>query len=248
MFEPSRKPADPLEGLNPPRQDEHLDRPESPHVPRPQTVFTVRHATPEDAQECYALEEAFCITHGHSEDMGFFLPGTSLEQYQTFQRDAHAEFLVIREGEELCGYLIVLHPSNPHVQRLQTECFDKITFDSPEAKELFLDSRLCLPGKIAVTLDRRKQGIAGLLIEAFFEEHPQWGAFTTTLLEPKFNRASANLCARLGFQRIGTFDHGERPGIGQCISQLVYLEPGSLPLASRASLRHLKPRDERQPE
>ncbi len=229
-------------------QEEHQPNFDAPLPAAQRQVYSVRSATAQDVEACYALEEDLCITHGHSEEMGFFLPGTSIEQYRSFQQDPHAEFLVARQGGELSGYLIVLSPSHPHVKRLLTEYFDKITFDSPEKAGLYQGDNLCLPGKIAVTLDRRKQGVAGVLIQAFFLKHPTWGAFTTTLLEPVYNKASAELCKRLGFERLGTFDHGTREGVGPCKSQLVYLAPGSASLGHDLALRHerlRKPREDK---
>ncbi len=170
----------------------------------------------EDIRAAWELEKTLVHTDDNASNKGFLLQGATIQEFEEFAKTAL--FYIAKAEQQVVGFLIVLPPEN---KRLVALLMKREQFSSD--CHVYLDRpNLYWIAKIGVSRSLAREGISTKLYQHFFESCPDANVITATLIEPIHNKAAEGFHQRMGFQKIGTFDGGDRGELKSCLSSVVF--------------------------
>ena len=171
-----------------------------------------------EAELCWNIDQALHSGLPDATERGFFLQGSTLEDYREFQKSAI--FYVARYGDELSGFVIALPSGHPRFVSL----LEKRQAFSLSSEDILAIPNLIWIAKVAVLRKKARCGIGTALYAHLFAAYPASAMITATLIEPVYNLASARFHEKMGFAKVGTIDSGDRGELKKCKSAVIFLE------------------------
>lgn len=160
--------------------------------------FTIETPQKDNLVKCYELEKHYSINNNTDESKGFFLPGTTLETYESLFKSGYIK--VLKKDEILIAFVIVVPPGHTIVNSLLTSD-SMLLFDNGK-----IDIDKCYwIAKVAVHPEYTKLGYAIKLYEQLEYDFKDFTGFTATAVSPLRNYPSEKLHEDFKMKKCGIY-------------------------------------------